>query len=103
MDLQMARKALQPVSAAQEWREKMHVARRSLPDGVGQQDVIIWVVGQNPELDRLTYACRWRNAWLGRVADPEFTRLVEESVKYFNQQKANRIKRIRKQNLKRAQ
>ncbi|GAB3767660.1 hypothetical protein GCM10028818_00870 [Spirosoma horti] len=103
MDLQMVRKALQSVSAAQEWREKMLVARQSLPDGIGQQDVINWVVLQNPELDRLTYATRWKNAWLGRVADPEFTRLVEESVKFFQKQKANQTNRLKRQNLKKVQ
>ncbi|GAB3803338.1 hypothetical protein GCM10028819_33090 [Spirosoma humi] len=102
MDLQMVRKALQPASAAQEWREKMHIARKSLPEEIGQQDVINWVVSKNPELDRLTYATRWRNAWLGRVADPEFTRLVEESVKFFKQQQAEKTNRLKRQNLKKA-
>lgn len=100
MILQMARKALQPVSAAQEWREKMHAARQSLPDEIGQQDVLNWIATQKPELDRLTYATRWRNAWLGRVADPEFTRLVEESVKFFKQQQAEKSQRLKRQNLR---
>ena len=61
---EMVRKALQTVTAVQEWRERMMSARKNLPEAIGQQDVINWIATENPELDRLTNATRWRNAWL---------------------------------------
>ena len=79
----MAAKKQQSITATQEWRARMKAARSELPIGIGQQDVLLWITQENPGLDKLTNATRWRNAWLQRVADPEFTVLVEKSVPYF--------------------
>lgn len=96
----MAKKTLQTVTATQEWRQRMASTRRSLPDAIGQQDVIIWVVTEKPDLDRLTNATRWRNAWLGRVADPEITQLVEKAAVHFNAEAKDTSNRLKRQKLK---
>lgn len=97
----MGRKTIQTVTASQEWRERMRSARKEIPEGVGQQDVLVWVATQNPELDRLTNATRWRNAWLNRVADPEFTVLVEQAATHFKEKKETSRKRLSRQKLTR--
>lgn len=79
----------------------MRVARESLPQSVGQQDVIVFVCETNPELNRLTYATRWRNAWVGRVADPEFTMAVEKAAEHFKAQHKQTANRLRRQGLTR--
>lgn len=99
----MVRKALQTVTAVQEWRQRMATARKNLPDAIGQQDVINWVVTENPDLDRLTNATRWRNAWLGRVADPEITQLVERAAIHFQAKAKETSDRLKRQKLKKVQ
>jgi len=97
----MGRKTIQTVTASQEWRERMVAARKAIPEGVGQQDVLVWVATQNPELDKLTNATRWRNAWLSRVADPEITVLVEQAAAHFNEKNQASRKRLSRQKLNR--
>jgi hypothetical protein len=97
--LQMVRNKLQTVSAAQDWRDRMRAARERLPEGVGQQPVMEYVVGEAPHLDRLTLASRWRNAWLSRVADPEITQLVEKAADHFEDKEQTARKRLRRQKL----
>ncbi|MBO0953257.1 hypothetical protein [Fibrella forsythiae] len=75
----------QKVTASQNWRERMREARASLPEGVGQQDVLVFITAVNSEIDRLIYATRWRNAWSSKVSDPEFTQLVEQAAEHFVQ------------------
>ena len=81
----------------------MLAARQELPDGIGQQDVINWISTENPELDRLTNATRWRNAWLGRVADPEITQLVEKAAIHFKAKDKATGDRLKRQKLKKVQ
>lgn len=95
----MAKKKLQTDTATADWRERMRTARKSLPDGVGQQDVIEWVTMKYPALDRLTVASRWRNAWLARVADPEITQAVEKAAAHFIDEKEATTKRLKRQKL----
>ena len=78
----------------------MMAARKNLPEAIGQQDVINWIAIENPGLDRLTNATRWRNAWLGRVADPEITQLVEKAATYFNAKAKETSDRLKRQKLK---
>jgi hypothetical protein len=95
----MVRNRLQTVSAAQDWRDRMKVARGRLPEATGQQTVIEYVVGEAPHLDRLTLASRWRNAWLGRVADPEITQLVEKAADHFEVKEQTTRQRLKRQKL----
>jgi hypothetical protein len=97
----MGRKTVQAVTAAQEWRERMRKARNEIPAGIGQQDVLIWIVAQQPELDRLTNANRWHNAWLGRVADPEITVLVEQAATHYQTKQKETRQRLSRQKLNR--
>lgn len=80
----MAKASFQIVTATHSWRLRMAKARAVLKElNIGQQDVLVWITDQKSTIDRLTYATRWRNAWLGKVADPEFTELVENATNHF--------------------
>ncbi|WP_152126104.1 hypothetical protein [Rudanella paleaurantiibacter] len=96
----MAKKRVQAATASGEWRNKMKAARNALPAGIGQQDVLVYISQFFPDLDRLTYATRWRNAWLGRVADPELTTAVEKAAEHYIQLKAKASKRLSRQKMK---
>ncbi|GAB3892267.1 hypothetical protein GCM10028803_04910 [Larkinella knui] len=72
---------MQKVTASQDWKNRMNAAKKKLPEGIGQQDVIKELTVLAPHLDTLTNATRWRNAWFMKSADPEFTKLVELIVK----------------------
>lgn len=99
----MVMKTSQPVSATQAMKDRMEVARKSLPDFVGMQMVITRVIELKPELDTLANATRWRNAWQLKVADKEFTEAVESAAKHFNDEYKPAEKRLRKQKLHRPQ
>ncbi|MBD2700098.1 hypothetical protein IC229_05595 [Spirosoma sp. BT702] len=95
----MVRKASQSVTASQEWKNRMAIARKSLPKGIGQQKVLDWITTQNPSIDRLTFYTRWHNAWLQKAADPEFTQLVEQAVQHFKTEEVSKRNRLRGQKL----
>jgi hypothetical protein len=95
----MVRKKTQAVSAAQDWRDRMAAARKKIPEKIGQQDVVAWVVEQQPDLNKLTNATRWRNAWLSRVADPEITQLVELAADHFSVADSKTSKLLKRQKL----
>lgn len=78
-------------------------ARSDLPDGIGQQDVLERVVDLNPSLDKLTNSNRWRNAWLGKVADPEITVVVERAATHFKEKATDTTKRLSRLKLKKVQ
>ncbi len=79
----------------------MTEARATLKDlGVGQQDVLVWITKKKPEIDHLTLATRWRNAWGCKNADPEFTELVEQAAENFRKQKETSRKRLGQQRLR---
>jgi hypothetical protein len=99
----MVRDKIQTVTAVQEWRERMRAARKNLPEAVGQQDVLAWLVTKNPALDRLIYATRWRNAWNCKNADPEFTILVEAAATHFVEKAKSTSNRLSRQKLKKVQ
>ncbi|MGA0558315.1 hypothetical protein ACO2Q8_16770 [Larkinella sp. VNQ87] len=69
---------MQKVTSAQYWKNRMEEAKKRLPDEMGQQKVLEAVVKLAPELDKLTNANRWRNAWFLHAGDPQFTELVEQ-------------------------
>lgn len=96
----MAIKTSPQQSAAQEWRERMSAARADLPEGIGQQPVLEWVVKQCPEIDTLLNISRWRNAWHSRVADPELTKLVEAAAVHFNARDKEQRNRLSRQKIK---
>lgn len=95
----MGRKLTQTITSSQEWRERMRTARNEIPKGVGQQDVLIWITAQKPELDRLTNATRWHNAWVCRVGDPEITTLVEQAAAHFKTTRKETRTRLSRQKL----
>lgn len=99
---QAVRNKAQAVSAAEEWRAKMSTARKALPTGIGQQDVIQYVTEKYPALDSLLFATRWRNAWLGRVADPEITGAVEAAAIHFKARQQETASRLKRQGLNKA-
>jgi hypothetical protein len=92
-------KKSQKLTAVQDWKNRMSTARSDLPEGIGQQDVLNWITSENPELDRLTNATRWRNAWLKRVADPEITLLVEKASIHFKEKSRIKKERLSRQKL----
>lgn len=76
-------------------------ARAKLKDlQIGQQDVLVFVAEANPALDRLTFITRWKNAWVGKNSDPEFTELVEKAAAHFADQKEKMQKRLGQQRLR---
>lgn len=90
------------MTAAQDWKQRMIDAKNDRPPGVGKQAIIVKVVEYNPDLDRLTLATRWHNAWNANTADPELTLLVEKAVKYFNEKHNATRNRLSRQKLKSA-
>ncbi|GAB3255917.1 hypothetical protein GCM10027347_17390 [Larkinella harenae] len=71
---------MQKVTSAQYWKNRMKAAKDRLPEALGQQDVVKAVAELAPELNKLTNANRWRNAWFMHAGDPQFTELVEQVV-----------------------
>ena len=65
------------IEAVRTYKERVLEAKSKLPDGVGQQDVILAIIRIAPELDSLAFSTRWRNAWYAKVSDPQITELLE--------------------------
>ncbi|MCK8492930.1 hypothetical protein M0L20_13765 [Spirosoma sp. RP8] len=98
----MVKRRVRAVSASQACRQRMLDAKKRLPESVGQQAVMEYVAEKAPELDKLTNATRWHNAWLGRVADPEFTDLVEKAASHFSDKDVETADRLKRFNMKKA-
>ena len=79
----------------------MQAAKDALPDGTGQQAVILKVIEYDPSVDSLANSNRWRNAWFGKVSDPDLTELVERAAQFFKEEAAKKRSRLQRQNLKR--
>lgn len=77
----------------------MATARAGLPENVGPQRVIEVITKLKPSIDTLLHAERFRRAWLGRAADPEFTVLVEEAADHYKKLKTKTAKRLSRQKL----
>jgi hypothetical protein len=101
--VRMAKKRVQVATAAIDWKGRMKEARKNLPDSIGQQDVIVYVTTHYPDLNKLTLASRWRNAWLGRAADPEITKAVEQAAVYFQTVHTETAERLKRQKLAKPQ
>lgn len=97
----MSRQRINKVSAATDCKNRVRAAREALPEGVGELSIIDYVTQQAPELDKLTNLGRWKNAWSGRVADPELTRLIEQASTYFQEQQLRATSRIKRQKIQR--
>lgn len=80
---------MQTVTATTQWKKRMAAARDSLPDNIGQQEVIAEVIKIMPSIDSLIYRSRWHNAWMKRAADPEITVAVEKAIEVLTQGKAS--------------
>lgn len=79
----------------------MKAAKVSLPDVVTHQMVVDWIADNYPDLNTLKHVTRWRNAWLCKVADSDFTRAVEAAARHFNEEYKPAESRLRRQNLHR--
>ena len=93
----------QRVTATQDWKNRMAVAKRDRPSGIGKQLIIEFVVAMAPQLDSLLLATRWHNAWNLHTADPEITELVERAVQHFKTKKQVTSNRLSRQKLKKVQ
>ena len=91
------------LSATQDWKARMAKAKTERPAHVGMQMILQKVVEYNPDIDRLTFATRWHNAWNLRVADIEFTLLVERAVAHYIEKSDTTSKRLSRQKLKKVQ
>jgi hypothetical protein len=91
------------MTASMDWKARMAKAKEDRPDQVGKQLIIEKVVEYDPEIDRLTNATRWHNAWNLRVADPEITLLVERAVAYYKAKEKGSSNRLNRHKLKTVQ
>ena len=88
------------ITATQDWKDRMAKAKADRPTMIGQQKIIEKVVEFQPDLDRLTLATRWHNAWTLHTADPEITILVERAVAFYKAKAKETSNRLARQKLK---